>query len=105
LLDILIPYLSFADLERGLLLISVFVGRIGFFFINLNNWLLLDMFGKYLDEFIFSEKFLKKNFTILSSIEWNVTTAIIPPIGVMLNEFINPLINSLISLFTIILKA
>ena len=53
----------------------------------------------------FSDRLLKKNFTILSSIEWKVTTAKTPSFFKTLVAFINPKINSLISLLTKILKA
>ena len=54
---------------------------------------------------LFFEKLLKKYFTILSSIEWKVTTSIFPPGFNFLVAFITPFISSLISLFTNILKA
>mgnify|MGYP005686705203 FL=1 len=76
--------LSFADLEGGLILISPDDGTIGFFLVKLKYFLVEILFGKYLEEFFTSEYSLKKNFTILSSIEWKVTTAITPPTGKIL---------------------
>ena len=61
--------LSFADLEGGLILISLDDGVIGFFLVKLKYFLVEILFGKYLEEFFTSEYSLKKNFTILSSIE------------------------------------
>ena len=97
--------LSFADLEGGLSLTSLNEGIIGFFLVWSKYFLTKILSGKYLEEFLTSEYSLKKNFTILSSIEWKVTTAINPPIGNMLYAFINPFISSEISLFTNILSA
>ena len=59
-------------------------GVIGFFLVKLKYFLVEILFGKYLEEFFTSEYSLKKNFTILSSIEWKVTTAITPPTGKIL---------------------
>jgi hypothetical protein len=61
--------------------------------------------GAYLDILFFSERLLKKYFTILSSNEWNVTTANTPSFFKTLVALISPKINSLISLLTKILKA
>ena len=65
----LIAYLSFADLEGLLILISFKLGVITFFDISLNNLLLLFCNGKYLDVFLSSERLLKKYLIILSSNE------------------------------------
>ena len=73
--------LSFADLEGGLSLTSLNEGIIGFFLVWSKYFFTKILFGKYLDEFLASEYSLKKNFTILSSIEWKVITAITPPTG------------------------
>ena len=97
--------LSLADLEGGFNFISLYDGIIGFFFVNLKYFVANIVLGKYLELFFISAYSLKKDLTILSSIEWNVTTAITPPIGKILYAFINPFINSLISLFTKILRA
>ena len=62
--------------------------------------------GKYLDGFdLFLEKFLKKYLIILSSIEWKLTTKILPPGFKYLVAFVIPLISSDISLLTNILNA
>ena len=57
--------LSFADLEGGLILISLSDGIIGFFLVKLKYFLVEILFGKYLEEFLTSEYSLKKNLTIL----------------------------------------
>ena len=80
-------------------------GIIGFFWIKLNRVSACSMTGLYLEMLLFSERLLKKYFTILSSKEWNVTTPKIPPFFKTLAAFISPKINSLISLFTNILRA
>ena len=52
--------LSFADLEGGLILISLDDGTIGFFLVKLKYFLVEILFGKYLEEFFTSEYSLKK---------------------------------------------
>ena len=69
---------------------------------KISGWL---TFGRYRDILFFSDKLLKKYFTILSSKEWNVTTAKVPSFFNILVAATRPFTNSLISLFTKILKA
>jgi hypothetical protein len=76
-----------------------------FFHFNLSNVSGCSVIGAYLDILFFSERLLKKYFTILSSNEWNVTTANTPSFFKTLVALISPKINSLISLLTKILKA
>jgi hypothetical protein len=76
-----------------------------FFSFNLSNVSGCSVIGAYLDILFFSERLLKKYFTILSSNEWNVTTANTPSFFKTLVALISPKINSLISLLTKILKA
>ena len=102
---VLIMYLNFADLEGGLIFISLSVGKIGFFIGILKKISFCCFFGWYLEILLFVDKSLKKYFTILSSKEWNVTTAKIPSFLRSLAELIKPFNNSLISLLTNILNA
>ena len=51
--------------------------------------------GKYLEGFdLFSEKLLKKNLIILSSIEWKLIVKIFPPGFKVFVAFIKPFISS-----------
>ena len=52
---ILIAYLNLADLEGGFIFVSFKLGKIGFFSINLNNFLCCKLLGKYREAFLFSE--------------------------------------------------
>ena len=62
--------------------------------------------GRYRDGLdLFLEKFVKKYFIILSSIEWKLITKILPPGFNLLVANITPLISSVISLLTKILNA
>ena len=98
-------YLSLADLEGKFSFNSLSVGIIGFLSFNSNKIFGCSNLGTYRDTLWFSDKLLKKYFTILSSKEWNVTTAKTPSFLIIFVADIRPLINSLISLFTKILKA
>ena len=73
--------------------------------INLSNVSGCSVKGAYLDTLFCSDKLLKKYLTILSSSEWNVTTAKTPSFFKTLVALISPKINSLISLLTKILSA
>ena len=86
-------------------MISSSDGTIAFFWINLSNVSGCSIIGAYLDMLFFSDKLLKKYLTILSSNEWNVTTARTPSFFKTLVALMRPIINSLISLLTKILKA
>ena len=57
------------DLEGGFVFNSPLEGIIGFLFPNLNKLSSSSIFGIYLEILFFSDKLLKKNFTILSSKE------------------------------------
>ena len=61
--------LNLADLEGGLILISLFVGVITFLLIMLKANSSFLFTGKYLDTDLWVEIVLKKNLQILSSIE------------------------------------
>ena len=98
-------YLSFADLDGKFSIISLSEGIIAFFSFNISNVSGCSVIGAYLDILFFSERLLKKYLTILSSNEWNVTTANTPSFFKTLVALISPKINSLISLLTKILKA
>jgi len=100
-------YLNFADLDLLFLEISFIVGLNTFFLYLSKRAVRLSSFsGRYLDGFdLFVEKLLKKYFTILSSIEWKLTIKILPPGFKILVALIIPLISSVISLLTKILKA
>ena len=99
--------LNFADLDLLFLEISFIVGLKTFFLYLSKRAVRLSSFsGRYLDGFdLFVEKLLKKYFTILSSIEWKLTIKILPPGFKILVALIIPLISSVISLLTKILKA
>ena len=49
------PYLSFADLEAGLVPVSFLLAIIGFLSISLNKFFFSYLDGKYLETFLFSE--------------------------------------------------
>ena len=104
---LLIAYLNFADLDLLFFSISCFVGLKTLFLYSSNKTCFTISFsGRYLDGLdLFFEKFEKKNFTILSSIEWKLTTKIFPPGLSFLVALTTPLINSVISLLTNILNA
>ena len=87
-------YLSFADLEGIFSFNSFDVGTIGFFLIILNRVSGWFSFGTYLETLLFSDKLLKKYLTILSSSEWNVSTAITPSFLTTLAALIYGLINA-----------
>ena len=97
--------LNLADLDGGLILISLIDGVITFLLIKLkiNSSFLLT--GKYLETVLYVDTVLKKNLHILSSIEWKVTVAITPSFDTRLHDFESAEINSLISLLTEILNA
>ena len=104
---LLVANLSFADRE-GLFSNNSFLDALITLFLYLSNKTVFKLWssGKYLDDFVwFLEKLVKKNFTILSSIEWKLTTSIFPPGLSYFVAFIIPSISSVISLFTNILKA
>ena len=62
--------------------------------------------GKYLEGLdLLEEKLLKKYLTILSSIEWKLITRNFPPGFKIFAALVIPLISSVISLLTKILKA
>ena len=90
---IFIPNLNFADLDGGFSFISFTEGTIGFFLFNLNKMSPLFVLGMYLEILFFSDKLLKKYFTILSSNELKVITTIFPPGFKILVAFIKPKIN------------
>ena len=72
---------------------------------NKATWFVL-FSGKYLEGLdLFVEKLLNKYLTILSSIEWKLMTKIFPPGFKIFVAPITPLISSVISLLTKILKA
>ena len=86
----LITYLNFADLEGKFLLNSIEDGTFGFFSIILNNFSGWTVKGWYRDILLFSDKLEKKYLTILSSNEWNVTTAKTPSFLKTFDAEINP---------------
>ena len=104
---LLIANLNFADLDRLFLIISAFDGlNILFLYSSNNDVSTTFVSGKYLDGLdLFFEKFVKKYFTILSSIEWKLIIKILPPGFNFLVAFMIPFINSVISLLTKILSA
>ena len=104
---LLVANLNLADLDLIFFSNSFVDGLITLFLYSLNkdNFLSLSS-GRYLDGLDrFSEKLAKKYFTILSSIEWKLTTKIFPPGFNFFVAFITPFISSVISLFTKILIA
>ena len=101
---LLVAYLSFADLEGLFLFISFGVGLIILFLYCSKRNFCSFVSGKYLDVLgLFLDSLVKKNFTILSSIEWKLITIIFPPLFNIFVAFIKPSINSDISLLTNIL--
>ena len=73
--------LNFADLDLLLSSTSLFEGLNILFLYSSNKIISSILFsGKYLDDLdLFFAKLLKKYFIILSSIEWKLTTKILPP--------------------------
>ena len=90
----LTAYLSFADREREFSFISFDVGINTFLHTVLNKFDLFSFVGRYLEGLLFiSEWRLKKFFTILSSIEWKLTTTKMPPFDRSFVAPINPEIS------------
>ena len=83
-------YLSFADLDGKFSFNSFKDGFFGFFSIILNEVSGCSSLGTYLEILLFSDKLLKKCLTILSSIEWKVTTAKTPSSFYILAADISP---------------